>query len=168
MISRNAIFVRIGRSLRALFRDKGPQKPPPDPRALANPWLGKLLDQLGERYRLGADTPQGIQILRRTGKARFNPMRAWLRTASCIVSCEYEAHVPEGEDAEAGRRLLDRSITSKLKELGLSQTSEKVEAWHGHLVTRGYEGPLADIGAAVAAVRYICELSEQVMDTATV
>ena len=161
------ILIRIGRALRGLFVDKGPPKPPPDPRALANPWLGTILDRLGDRYRLGPDTPDGIQVLRRTGKARFNPMRAWLRTEGALVACDYEAHVGEGQSVDLGRELLDRQVKERLKALGLVQTSEKVEAWHGHVVTRRYQGACADAGAAVAAIRHICEYSEQVIDAAT-
>ncbi len=162
-----ATFVRIARALRALFTDHGPPKPPPDPRALANPWLGGILDQLGDRYRLGDDTPVGIQILRRTGKARFNPMRVWVRPDGQRVTCEYEAHVSEGQPAEAGKELLDRAVGGRLQELGLAPLDERVEAWHGHLVTRRYQGPCNGVPAATAAIRFVCEYSETVLDTAS-
>src|SRR5262249_24848661 len=62
---------------------------PPDPRVDGDPWLASMLDDLGERYRLGGDLSDGIQVLRRTGKARFNPMRVFLRTPDRTVTGDY-------------------------------------------------------------------------------
>ena len=105
--------------------------------------------------------------MRRTGKARFNPMRVWLRSEGCVVACDYEVHVGEGKPVDAGRQLLDGAVTGRLKDAGLAQTTEKVEAWHGHMVTRRYEGQCAAASSAASAVRLVCEYTEQVMDTAT-
>ena len=77
----------IRRLLRALFRPRPPRAPrrPPDPRLEQDPWLGRLFAQLGERYQLGPDGPDGARVLRRTGRARFNPMPVWLRAQERLV-----------------------------------------------------------------------------------
>ena len=94
-------------------------------------------------------------------------MRAWLRAADQAVVCEYEVHVSEMEPVEVGRALLDRAVNKRLEPLGLNQVSEKVEVWHGHLLTRRYEGQCPEVGEVVAALRFICEYSEAVIDTAS-
>src|SRR4051812_49589076 len=90
----------LRRMLRALFRPRPPPAParPADPRLEADPWLGKTFAMLGERYQLGADAPDGARILRRTGRARFNPMPVWIRAADHLVRGEYEVR---GDVAQA-------------------------------------------------------------------
>ncbi len=139
---------------------------PPDPRADADPWLASMLDDLGERYQLGGDLPDGIQLLRRTGRARFNPMRVYLRPADRRVSGDYDVRTREGKTLADGRALLERKVTSQLASLGLKPARETVEEWGGQVITRRYEGLCPDARTAAAAVRFICEQSEQVMDTA--
>src|SRR5437763_9225114 len=95
---------------------------PADPRLAADPWLGAVFARLGERYQLG---PDGAQILRRTGRARFNPMPVWVQGR--VVRGDYEVR---GDPAKA-RAILDQRVTAGLKALGLSQVSERTEEWAG-------------------------------------
>lgn len=147
----------------------GPKKPPPqrppDPRVDASPWLSRMLDDLGPRYRLGEDRAEGTQLIRRTGKERFNPMRVWVRAADTHVAGDYDVRVRGGKPLDVGREMLDRKVTAPLSGLGLRPTTETVEEWGGHVLTRRYEGTCADALAAAAAVRFICEKSDQVMDS---
>jgi len=139
---------------------------PADPRVDADPWLSSMLDDLGERYRLGGDLPDGIQVLRRTGKARFNAMRVYLRPPQRTVAGDYDVRLREGKTLEEGRALLERKVSSPLASLGLKPVTETVEDWGGQVIIRRYQGPCPDARIAAAAVRFICEQSEQVMDAA--
>ena len=138
--------------LRKAFRPAPPRpKPQADPRISADPWLRPLFEALGERYQLG---PDGAQVLRRTGKARFNPMPVWLRAG--LVQGDYEVR---GDAAQAAA-LLDARVTGPLAALGLAPAASTVEEWAGTVLTRRYEGRCEDPRAAAAAVRYFCEESE--------
>jgi len=44
--------------------------------------------------------------------------------------------------------------------------SETVEQWGGDVITRRYAGECPDAHIAAAAVRFMCEESEQIIDTA--
>lgn len=125
-----------------------------------------MLDDLGERYRLGGDLPDGIQVLRRTGKARFNAMRVYLRPPQRTVAGDYDVRLREGKTLEEGRALLERKVSSPLASLGLKPVTETVEDWGGQVIIRRYQGLCPDARIAAAAVRFICEQSEQVMDAA--
>ena len=149
--------LRLGRLLRSWFTPRLPApKPAADPRLAADPWLGAVFAQLGDRYQLGPDSAAGARILRRTGRARFNPMPVWLRSADFLVSVDYEAR---GE-AAAARALLDQRLSARLAALGLAATAESVEEWAGTVLTRRYEGHCTTAENAAAAVRFICEDSE--------
>jgi hypothetical protein len=124
-----------------------------------------MLDELGPRYRLGEDRADGAQIIRRTGKERFNPMRVYVRAADGHVAGDYDVRVRGGKPLDVGREMLDRKVTAPLSALGLHPTTESVEEWGGHVITRRYEGTCAEAPAAAAAVRFICEQSDQVMDS---
>jgi len=117
---------------------------------------------LPDRYQLGPDAADGAQVLRRTGRARFNPMRVWLRAAERIVRGEYEVR---GEPA-AARALLDARISARLAALGLSAVGESVDDWGGSVLTRRYEGRCESAEQAAAAVRFMCEDSEQQVNLA--
>ena len=138
---------------------------PPDPRVDQSPWLSRMLNELGPRYRLGEDRPDGAQIIRRTGKERFNPMRVYVRASDSHVAGDYDVRVRGGKPLDLGRALLDRKITGPLGALGLHPGAETVEEWGGHVITRRYEGTCADALGAAAAVRFICEQSDQVIDS---
>lgn len=151
-------MIRVGKLLRSLLR---PRPPPPPPRAAdarldADPWLGELFARLGERYQLGADGPEGARVLRRTGRARFNPMPVWLRAADRSVRADYEVR---GEVA-AAKALLDGRISGQLTAFGLSQTGESVEEWAGTVLTRTYAGRCDTAEQAAEAVRFVCQNSE--------
>lgn len=137
---------------------------PPDARVDANPWLASMLDDLGERYRLGNDLSEGIQVLRRTARARFNPMRVYIRTDDRRVAGDYDVRVHSGTTLDEGRRILDRRVSDSLAKLGLAAAGETVEEWGGQVITRRYQGMCPDARIAAAAVRFICEESEQVID----
>src|SRR5438445_7190176 len=114
------------RRLLRLFRRKAP------PRAsLGDPWLDALFARLGDRYQLA---PDRARILRRTGRARFNPMPVWL--SGHTVSGEYEVR---GDPAQAAR-ILDARVSGPLQTLGLSVVKESVEEWAGSVLTRRYAG----------------------------
>src|SRR2546425_3164154 len=136
----------LRRVLRALFRPRPPPPPPrpADPRLETDPWLGGMFAMLGERYQLGPDAAGGTQVLRRTGRARFNPMRVWLLPVQRLVRVEYEVR---GE-AGAAKSLLDQRVSERLAALGLSATRESVEGGGGTLLTRRDEGGCATAGAA--------------------
>lgn len=154
--------------VRLLLRGKprpAPAQRPPDPRVDQSPWLAGLLDDLGARYRLGEDGADGIQVIRRTGKERFNPMRVYLRPTDSNVAGDYDVRIRGGKSLDFGRQLLDRRVGARLAELGLRPTRETVEEWGGHVITRRYEAPCADARQAAAVVRFICEQSDQVMDS---
>jgi hypothetical protein len=144
-----------------------PAPPPRDPRAADDPWLAEMLVRLGERYRLGEEGADGMRILRRTARERFNPMQVWLRPAERLVLGDYEARA-HGEPAVAlaqARALLDKRLSGPLSRLGLAPGREVVEEWGGQVLTRRYEGRFADAAQAASAVEYICH-SEQILDTA--
>ena len=138
--------------LRSLFSPK-PPRPPDDPRLAADTWLGGTFARLGERYRLADD---GSRVLRRTGKARFNPMPVWLVPAQQVVRADYEVR----GDAAAARALLDERLGPRLTALGLSSAGDAVEEWAGSVLTRHYEGRCQSPEQAAAAVRFVCEDSE--------
>lgn len=154
--------------LRRLFRALFPARPPPppprpaDPRLEADPWLGRIFALLAERYQLGPDAADGAQVLRRTGRARFNPMRVWLQAADRVVRGEYEVR---GEPA-AAKALLDGRASQRLAALGLSPAGESVDDWGGSVLTRKYQGRCDSAEQAAAAVRFMCEESEQQVNLA--
>jgi len=123
-----------------------------------------MLDQLGERYQLGKDAADGIQVLRRTARTRFNPMRVYVQPINREVIGEYDVRVREGKTLAQGRALLDRKVSARLSELGMRPAREVVEEWGGEVIVRRYEGSCPDPQVAAAAVRFMCEESEQVMD----
>jgi hypothetical protein len=150
---------------RAMRAPLPPEQATHDPRIEADPWLRAMFAELGERYRLGDD---GAQVLRRTARARFNPMQVWLDTATHEVAGEYQVR-DHGEPDEAmgqARLLLDARVTPRLRALGLLESGDAVEEWGGHVLTRRYRGRCDDAHAAAAAVRFMCQESEQLIDTA--
>jgi hypothetical protein len=157
--------------IRRLFRllRPAPKRPPPrpeDPRVAADPWLSKLFGQLGERYRLGGDGPDGTQVLRRTARTRFNPMLVWLRPAEHVVLGDYQVRTHGDRGPDDARSLLDARITPALRQLGLESTGDSVEEWGGHVVTRRYQGRIEQPSQAAAAIHFMCQESEQIIDTA--
>jgi hypothetical protein len=145
---------------------KPPPRQPQDPRVAADPWLSTMFAQLGERYRLGADGPDGAQVLRRTARARFNPMQVWLRPADHVVLGDYQVRAHGDGGADQARALLDTRVSPPLHQLGLEPATENVEEWGGHVVTRRYQGRCDDPVRGAAAIRYMCQDSEQIIDTA--
>ena len=97
---------------RRALRSKGPapHAAPHDPRAAADPWLGSILAQLGDRYRLGEDGADGTRILRRTGRERFNPMQVWLRSAERLVVGEYEVRAQGVTASRSGSAMGDSEL----------------------------------------------------------
>jgi hypothetical protein len=151
----------LRRILRALFPPRPPPRPQ-DPRLLADPWLGRMFAVLPDRYQLGPDGADGAQVLRRTGRARFNPVRVWLRTAERVVRGEYEVR---GEEA-AAKALLDSRVSGRLAAFGVTPAGESVDDWGGSVLTRKYQGRCESAEQAAAAVRFFCEESEQQIDLA--
>jgi hypothetical protein len=145
---------------------KGPPRQPEDPRVATDPWLSRMFAQLGDRYRLGSDGPDGTQVLRRTARTRFNPMLVWLRPTDHLVLGDYQVRAHGEQNADDARSLLDSRITPALRQLGLESSSESVEEWGGHVLTRRYQGRCDEPSLAAAAVRYMCQESEQIIDTA--
>jgi len=137
------------RKLLQFFRGK--PKKPADPRLAADPWLGAVFAQLGERYQLG---PDGAQVFRRTGRARFNAMPVWIEKRT--VRGDYEVR---GDPARA-KSILDSRISGPLQELGLAAVNDSIEEWAGTVLTRRYEGLCDTAGQAAAAVKFLCEDSE--------
>jgi hypothetical protein len=156
------LFYGLRNALRGSRKPK--RRRPPDPRVDADPWLFNMLEELGERYRLGADLPNGIQVLRRTARTRFNPMRVYLTPADRAVLGDYDVRVREGRPVTEGRSLLERRVTTPLRRWGLRPVSETIEEWGGQVITCRYQGLCPDPLIAAAAVRFMCEESEQVMD----
>lgn len=151
--------------IRGLFRarPKPAPKPVADPRLDADPWLAEVYARLGDRYQLADD---GERVLRRTGRARFNPMPVWIRGHD--VSCDYEVRAggaPE-KAADEARTLLDGRVAARLEDLGLSKKSEKLEEWAGTVLVRTYQGRYESAERAAAAVRFVCEDSETQLNTA--
>src|SRR3954453_19825905 len=149
------------RRLLRLFRARpsAPPPRPPDPRLEADPWLGRVFALLGDRYQLGADSPEGARVLRRTGRQRFNPMPVWLRAAERAVRGDYEvrgdlaaakALLDQRVSARlsalglggwaAGKARLDQGVSARLSALGLGVAGDAVEEWAGSVPTRRYEG----------------------------
>jgi hypothetical protein len=159
------IFFHLGQALRRLNRQAKPKRPA-DPRIEADPWLALLFDDVGDRYQLGGDSADGTQVLRRTGRERFNPMRVYLRPATHGVLGDYDVRIRDGRTLAEGRALLDERVSGRLGQLGLRPARETVEEWGGHVITRRYEGTCPDARVAAAAVRFMCEESEQIIDTA--
>jgi len=143
-----------------------PTAVPADPRAAADPWLGSLLAHLGDRYRLGDEGDDGIRILRRTGRERFNRMQVWLRPAERLVVAEYEvrAHGDAGAALAQAHALLDARLSEPLARLGLQPDRESVEEWGGQVLIRRYQGRLTDTAQAAEAIQFVCH-SEQIIDT---
>ena len=54
----------------------------------------------------------------------------------------------------------------KVAALGLSVAGESVDEWAGTVLTRRYEGRCDTAQSAAAAVRFLCEESEQQMNLA--
>jgi hypothetical protein len=158
------VIRRLLRLLRPAPR--APPRQPEDPRVAADPWLSKLFAQLGDRYRLGGDGPDGTQVLRRTARTRFNPMLVWLRPSERVVLGDYQVRSHGDQSSETARSLLDTRITPALRQLGLESSNESLEEWGGHVLTRRYSGRLDQATQAAAAVRYMCQESEQIIDTA--
>src|SRR5215831_3277798 len=100
------LYHRLRHVLRGSRRSRAAR--PPDPRVDADPWLAQMLDELGGRYRLGHDGPDGIQVLRRTARGLFNPMRVYLRPSNRAVIGDYDVRLREGKTIPEGRGLLDR------------------------------------------------------------
>ena len=152
---------------RALRPSSAPAAPPAseDPRA-ADPWVAAVLGALGERYKLGDDRHDGAQLLRRTGRARFNPMMVYLRPPQRTVVGFYEVRghgeVPETD----ARRVLDAQVNGRLEAFGLQPAQDRVEDWGGKVLIRRYEGRCDDAAQAAGAVRFMCQESDQIMDTA--
>ena len=146
--------------LRKLFA-RAPKAParPADERVAGDPWLAALFGALSDRYQLG---PDGEQILRRTGRARFNPMPVYARTASRTVAGDYEVR----GDVARGRALLDERVGPALAALGVLKGMERVEDWAGDVLIRRYEGRCEDARVAAAAVKFFCEDSELQVNTA--
>src|SRR3954465_8910430 len=103
------------RRLLRLFRARpsAPPPRPPDPRLEADPWLGRVFALLGDRYQLGADSPEGARgprragWLRGTGRQGLCPMPVWLRAAERALRGDYEVR---GELA-AANALLDQRVS---------------------------------------------------------
>src|SRR3954467_13908651 len=153
----------LRRMLRALLRPRPPPAPPraADPRLEADTSLGKTFAVLGERHRTAGARPgrrrrraagarDGPRILRRTGRARFNPMPVWLRAADHLVRGEYEVR---GDVAQA-RATLDARVSAPLGALGMATAADTVEEWAGTVLTRRYEGRCDSAEAAAAVVRF--------------
>src|SRR5213076_1920654 len=115
--------MNFGKLLRSWFTP-APKKVrlPDDPRLAADPWLGGTFARLGERYRLA---PDGTQVLRRTGRSRFNPMPVWVISAQRLVRADYEVR----GNATAARTVLDERVSARLTSLGLSSSADSVEEW---------------------------------------
>jgi len=150
--------MNLGKLIRSWFRPRPPPPPPrpADPRLAADPWLGGVFARLGERYQLGPDSSEGARVLRRTGRARFNPMPVWLRTSDHMVRGDYEVR---GEAAPAWT-VLDERVTARLAQLGLAKAGESTEEWAGSVLVRRYEGRCESPEQAAAAVKFVCEDSE--------
>jgi hypothetical protein len=145
---------------------KPPPRQPEDPRVAADPWLAKMFAHLGDRYRLGGEGADGTQVLRRTARARFNPMLVWLRPTERVVLGDYQVRAHGTQTPDESRALLDARVTPSLRQLGLEPSNESIEEWGGHVLTRRYQGHVDNPSQAAAAVRYMCQESEQIIDTA--
>ena len=158
-------FFGLRRALRDGGKSAGTSGALADPRA-QDPWMAALLTALGERYGLGEDKPEGAQVLRRTGRARFNPMLVYLRAAERTVTGFYEVRGHGRDPAAAARQLLDAKVTPALQDRGLAAAADRLEEWGGVVVVRRYQGRCDDAAQAASAIRFMCQESDQVMDTA--
>jgi hypothetical protein len=149
----------------SLWRRRAARAPrPPDARLDADPWLGATFAALNERYRLGDETAEGFQVLRRTGRERFNPMRLYLRPKARGIAADYDVRIRDGKPVEWGRAVLDSRVGPPLGVLGLAPGRETLEDWGGQVITRRYEGACEDPLRAAEAIRFVCEKSEQIID----
>jgi hypothetical protein len=156
----------LRRAVRGEAKQRGPA-PVADARVAHDPWFSATLALLGERYQLGEDGPDGTRLLRRTGRARFNPMPVWLRSDSKRVAGDYEVRAHGPAAADEARRLLDARVTAPLAALGLAPSRESIEDWAGTVLTRRYEGACSEPAQAAAAVRFFCVESDLQIDTAS-
>jgi hypothetical protein len=134
--------------------------------ATADPWLAGILGHLGERYQLGEVEPDGTRLLRRTGRARFNPMPVWLRSEGTRVCGDYEVRAQGATAADDARRLLDGRVSAQLARWGFAPERESIEEWAGTVLTRRYQGSCPDAALAAAAIHFMCVDSELQMNTA--
>jgi hypothetical protein len=138
----------------------------PEAGAKGDPWLAGILGHLGERYRLGEEGADGTQLLRRTGRARFNPMPVWLRSEGARVCGDYEVRAQGATAAEDARKLLDARVGAQLARWGFAPERESIEEWAGTVLTRRYQGSCPDVALAAAAIHFMCVESELQMNTA--
>ena len=162
-----SFLLRALHGLRRRFFHRAPvaSPAPGDPR-LADPWLAEVFATLGERYRLGPDSPDGARLLRRTARAVFHPFPVWLRASDRLVAADYEVRAHGPEPAAQARKLLDARVTAPLAALGLAPAGERSEEWAGTVFTRRYAGVCGQAPQAAAAVRFFCVDSELLLDTA--
>jgi hypothetical protein len=71
------------------------------------------------------------------------------------------------DPAADARRVLDAQISPRLAEHGLAPARERTEEWGGIVLIRCYQGRCDEPARAAAAVRFMCQESDQVMDTAS-
>jgi hypothetical protein len=93
-------------------------------------------------------------------------MQVWLRPADRVVLGDYQVRAHGDGGADQARALLDVRVTPSLQKLGLDSAGETVEEWGGQVLTRRYQGRCDDPSRGAAAVRYMCQESEQIIDTA--
>jgi hypothetical protein len=135
----------------------------------ASPWLQAVVAELGDKYRLGKDTADGIQVTIRTGiegHRRFNPIRVYLAPATQTVVGDYDVHLGEGQTVLQGRQFLDQRISPNLASAGLGVLKDEVEEWKSPVVCRRYSGVCADGVQAASAVRFMNEGSDLVTQLA--
>jgi len=107
--------------LRALFRRaRARAASSPDPRLETDPWLGKDVRVLGDRYQLGADAPDGARLLRRTGAGALQSDAGVAALRGSVGSGEYEVR----GDVAAAKALLDARVAARLSALGLGVAAE--------------------------------------------
>jgi hypothetical protein len=104
--------------------------------------------------------------MRRTGRARFNPMMVFLRAAERLVVGIYEVRGHGAQPDQEARRVLDAKVTTALQALGLSAAGDRTEEWGGLVLIRRYEGRVDEPATAASAIRFMCQESDQIMDTA--
>lgn len=159
--------MNLRKLLRSWFAPRPPPPPPRprDPRFEEDPWLAAVFAALGERYQL---EPGGTRVLRRTGRARFNPMAVWIDPPARTVRAEYEVRGTGPRERVVGQAdsLLDARVAPRLRDLGLTLVSQQAEDWAGTVVTRRYEGRWEEPRRAADAVRFACEDSEQQLNLA--
>jgi len=79
---------------------------------------------------------------------------------------DYQVRTHGDAGADKARSLLDDRVSPPLHQLGLDPAGDIVEEWGGHVVIRRYQGRCDDPHRGAAAVRYMCQDSEQIIDTA--